>query len=109
MTRAGIAKPVVLGCTYRKARRGGRFENKFMYGGLRNPCMPFEFLKYNNIMLIQRRRLCESFRANAGYFDDRAEEAESEAAYEYYRIRSQLLKECAWRMSESKSDRFCVW
>lgn len=102
MTRAGIAEPVVLGRTYPEAC--GLFRNKFLYGGLRNPCLPVEFVRYNNIMLIQRWALCESFRANADYFDDRAEEAESEAACEYYRIRSQLLKECAWRMSESKSE-----
>ena len=99
MTRAGIAGPVVLGRTYTEA--SPYFKNCFMYGGLRNPCMTAELakLKYNNIMLIQRRTLCDSFQMNADYFDTLAKETKSKAARGYYRIRSRLLKECVYRMS----------
>ena len=100
MTRAGIAEPVVLGHMYTEACHH-HFKNCFLYGGLRNPSMPVEFAKYNNIMLTQRRTLCESFRMNAEYFDTLAADPNlnSGPAREYYCIRSQLLKECAFRMS----------
>ena len=99
MTRAGIAGPVVLGHMYSDACHF-RFKNSFLYGGLRNPSMPVEFAKYNNIMLIQRRTLCESFQLNAEYFDSLAAKTDPGGpAHQYYCIRSQLLKECAFRMS----------
>jgi hypothetical protein len=104
MTRCAIAKWVVLGDTYSKSVQ--RYENSLMFGGLKNPCLPLVYFKYRNIMLIQRRELSDSFQMNAEYFDDLANAerrkpltSTSEAAYGYYRTRSQLFKECVYRMS----------
>ena len=104
MTRCPIAKYVVLGYTYSESVQ--LYENSLMFGGRKNCCFPKEYAKYRNIMLIQRRELSDSFQMNADYFDGLAE-AElklpvtpmSTAAHGYYCTRSQLLKECVYRMS----------
>ena len=104
MTRCAIAKGVVLGSTYSDSVQ--QFENSLMYGGVKNPCFPLEYIKYRNIMLIQRRELSDSFQMNADYFDElAAAELEkpqtftSQAAHGYYCTRSRLFKECVYRMS----------
>jgi hypothetical protein len=104
MTRTEIAGHVVKGCTHTESVQ--LYEDKFLYGGKKNACLPNVFVKHKNIMLIQRQTLCDSFRANATKFAV-LQDAEclktwkrtSAGKVMYYRIRKELLEGCVFRMA----------
>jgi prolyl oligopeptidase PreP (S9A serine peptidase family) len=101
MTRTEIAGHVVKGCTHTESVQ--LYEDKFLYGGNKNACIPNVFVKHKNIMLIQRQTLCDSFRANATKFavlqDAECLKRTSAGKVMYYRIRKELLEGCVFRMA----------
>ena len=99
MTRTAISKGVATGELYSASVKS--YKDKFMFGGIKNFCGPNIFVKYGNVMAIQRQTLMNSWRTTASKF--RTLQAadvvtKSNGKAEYHRARKELLEDCVFRM-----------